>query len=57
MSCFGSESKNGETFYAFHQEEIGELLSKTWQEQQEDHSKDDICYWENICGAERPFIS
>ena len=24
---------------------------KTWQEQQEDNSKGDICYLENICGA------
>ena len=27
---------------------------KTWQEQQEDDSKGDICYLENICGAEQP---
>ena len=27
---------------------------KTWQEQQEDDSNDDICYLENICGAEQP---
>ena len=28
LSCFGSDNKNGETFHMFHQEEIGELLSK-----------------------------
>ena len=27
---------------------------KTWQEQQEHNSKGDICYLENICGAEQP---
>ena len=25
------------------------------QEQQEDNSKGDICYLENICGAEQPW--
>ena len=33
---------------------VGELLAK---KQQEDNSKDNICYLENICGAEGPFIS
>ena len=28
--------------------------SLTWQEQQEDNSRGDICYLENICGAEQP---
>ena len=27
---------------------------KKWQEQQEDNSNGDICYLENICGAEQP---
>ena len=34
LSCFGSENKNVPTFYSFHQ--------------QEDNSKGDICYLENI---------
>ena len=29
-------------------------MAKTWQEQQEDNSKGDIYYLENICGAEQP---
>ena len=32
---------------------VGVLL-KTWQEQQEDNSEGDICYLENIFGAEQP---
>ena len=28
LSCFGSEYKNGRTFYSFHEEEIGEILAK-----------------------------
>ena len=28
LICFGSESKHGGTFHSFHQEEIGELLTK-----------------------------
>ena len=26
--CFGSEYKNGRTFYSFHEEEISEILAK-----------------------------
>ena len=29
-------------------------ILKTWQEQQEHNLKGDICYLENICGAEQP---
>ena len=30
-------------------------MAKTWQEQQEHHSKGDICYLENICGVAQPY--
>ena len=40
---FGCENKNGGHFFR----------SKT-EEQQEDNSKGDICYLENICRAEQP---
>ena len=51
------ENKNGGTFHSFHQQqEIGELLAKTSQEQQEDNAKDDICYLENICETEQPLL-
>ena len=40
LSCFGTEYvQNGISL------EIGELLAKTWREQQEDNLKDDICYY------------
>ena len=29
-------------------QELGEIIVKTWQEQQEDNSKGDICSLENI---------
>ena len=34
--------------------ELGEIVAKTWQEQQEDNLMGDICYLENICGAQQP---
>ena len=48
---------NGETFHSFHREVIGELLAKTWQEQQEESSTDDICCLGNICRTGQPFMS
>ena len=33
---------------SFQELELGEIIVKTWQEQQEDNSKGDICYLENI---------
>ena len=54
MSCFGCENKNGGHFFRSKTEELGEIIVKTWQEQQEDNSKGDICYLENICRAEQP---
>ena len=34
--------------------ELGEIIAKKWQEQQKDNSKGEICYLENIYGAEQP---
>ena len=34
--------------------ELGEIIAKIWQEQQEDNSKGNICNLESICGAEKP---
>ena len=34
--------------------ELGEIIAKKWQEQQEGNSKGDICYLENSLGAEQP---
>ena len=44
--------QNGETFRSFHEEEI-----KTWQEQQEANSMDDIFNLENVSRTEQLFIS
>ena len=33
---------------SFQELELGEIIVKTWQEEQEDNSKGDICYLENI---------
>ena len=55
LSCFGIQ--NGWTFHSFHEKEQPNYWLKTYQEQQEDNSRDDIRYLENICGTEQPFIS
>ena len=54
LSCFGCENKNGGHFTRSKSKNYAKYKLKTWQEQQEDNSKGDICYLENICGAEQP---
>ena len=55
MSCIGCENKNGGHFTRFKSKNQAKEQLKTWQEQQEDNSRGDICYLENICGAEQPY--
>ena len=42
-------------FHSFQEQELrlelGEIIAKTWQKQQEDNSEGDIFYLENIWGA------
>ena len=51
--------QNGGTFHLFHEEKIGELLAKNTARRvkRELGWTDDICYLENICKTEQPFIS
>ena len=49
--------QNGGTFHSFHEEEKGELLAKNIAAEQPNNSTDDICYFENICRSEQPYIS
>ena len=48
---------NGRTFHSYHEEEKGEQLAKNIAGEQENNSTDDICYLENICRSEQPYIS
>ena len=48
---------NGGTFHSFHEEEKGELSAKNIAGEQQNNSTDDICYLENICRSEQPYIS
>ena len=48
------KTKNGGHFTRFKSKHQAKLQLKTWQEQQEQNSKGDFCYLENICGVEKP---
>ena len=50
LSCFDSEYRMVEHFTRF-------TTKKEKQEQHKGNLTDDICYLENICSTEQPFIS
>ena len=57
LRCFGSEYKKAEHLTRFTKKKWANYWLKIYQEQQEDNLTDAICYLENICSAEQPFIS
>ena len=54
---FGSEYKKAEHLTRFTKKKWANYWLQLYQEQQEDNLTDAICYLENICSAEQPFIS
>ena len=54
MSCFGCELETRFISLVSRVRTRRKKKLKTWHEKQEDNSKGDICYLEDICGAEQP---
>ena len=57
LSCFGDENKMAEQSARHFTCFMVKYCLKSWQEQHEDNSMDNICYLEYIWRPEQTFIS